>query len=157
MSAAKHQDPNTSAVWNTTSTSTSHHQKLLQNIMSQSGRRLFGPQTLISHPTLCVSAANWVFRRESFSSKQQLVTCQSSCWRRRTARAPKVQLSQNRNAVRHDSTHTHTHTHTHTFCSLVSCLFTLRSTRPVFKMKEVRVRTEEWMNESEDLENVWSS
>lgn len=102
-----------------------HLQRLLQNITSPSGRRLFflGPQTQISHPTLCVSAANWVFRRESFSSKQQLVTCQSSCWRRRKARAPKVQLSQNRNTVRHDGTHT--------FCSLVSCLFTVRSARRV--------------------------
>lgn len=43
---------------------------------------------IVSWPTdsfliLLVSAAKWVFRRETICSKQQLVTCQSCCSRRR--------------------------------------------------------------------------
>lgn len=103
------QHPHTSAAWNTTSVSSSsthhQHQLLLQSIMSPSGGRLFlGPQTRFSS-YLSQQPSGFLGEKRSAVNSSWL-PARAAARGGEKARAPKVQLSQNRNSQ--DSAHTHT-------------------------------------------------
>lgn len=122
------QHPHTSAAWNTTSISSSsthhQHQLLLQSIMSPSGGRLFlGPQTRFSS-YLSQQPSGFLGEKRSAVNSSWL-PARAAARGGEKARAPKVQLSQNRNSQ--DSAHTHTES---------------EITYRWFKIKGVKVRTE---------------
>lgn len=100
------------------------HQLLLQSIMSPSGGRLFlGPQTRFSS-YLSQQPSGFLGEKRSAVNSSWL-PARAAARGGEKARAPKVQLSQNRNSQ--DSAHTHTES---------------EITYRWFKIKGVKVRTE---------------
>lgn len=103
------------------------HQLLLQSIMSPSGGRLFlGPQTRFSS-YLSQQPSGFLGEKRSAVNSSWL-PARAAARGEEKARAPKVQLSQNRNSQ--DSTHADTHTQS------------LKSHIADSRLKGLKVRTE---------------